>query len=114
MEPPVPIDLVTKSGFYLAGRLRTVVIPAFQTYANIVVPETLSAFGDIERRADEVAEQAFQQSGTQAVGEDYGGDMGAEAEKAFDAGLAFYELMSDFRQATLNLLAVGLYHLFEQ
>ena len=114
MEPPVPIGLVVRNGFYLAGRLRAVVIPAFRTYVDTVVPETLAAFGDIERRAEEVTEQAYQQSGTQAAGEDYGGDMGAEAEKAFDAGLAFYELMSDFRQAMSNLLAVGMYHLLEQ
>lgn len=114
MEPPVPIGLVVRNGFYLAGWLRAVVIPAFRTYVNTVVPETLAAFGDIERWAEEVTEQTYQQSGTQAAGEDYGGDMGAEAEKAFDAGLAFYELMSDFRQAISNLLAVGMYHLLEQ
>ena len=41
-------------------------------------------------------------------------DMGAVAEWATEYGIQYYETMSGVRQGILNLLAVGLHHLFEQ
>jgi hypothetical protein len=71
-------------------------------------------FGDLEKRADEVAEAAFERYGAEPAGEDFNDDMGDFAERAHDQGIAFYQTMSAIRQSILNLLAVGLFHLVEQ
>jgi hypothetical protein len=72
------------------------------------------AFANLDKRADEVANAAFQRYGSESAGDDFDGDMSVFAERAEDEGLAFYEVMFGLRQATLNLFSAGLFHLVEQ
>lgn len=98
----------------MAWRVRVFAIPYFKTYGECILRDVVAAFGDLERRADEVASAAFERYGAEPVGEDFDGDMGAFAERAQDEGIDFYQTMFAIRQSTLNLLAVGLFHLVEQ
>lgn len=110
----MPTELVAYNGLYLAGWVRQVTIPCFQTFIRIVLPDILSSFRGLEERAENVSSAEFERIGASAVWQHVDGDMSVAAEAAFDAGVAFYQLMTDSRQATVNLLAVGLFHLVEQ
>src|SRR6185312_12755231 len=61
-----------------------------------------------------VQDAAYQELMSQPVGEHYSGDGSEEAEYAFEAGLSFYQSITDMYQATLNLFAAGLFHVIEQ
>jgi hypothetical protein len=74
------------------------------------VARLLGAFSTIETEADEIADKTFGAYG-QLPGE---GDMGDFADSARDEGIAYYQTLSELKQGVTNLLAVGLYHLFEQ
>lgn len=102
------------TGHYVAWRVRVSAIPYLKAYGECVLRDVVGAFGDLERRADEVANAAFERYGAQPAGENFDGDMGDFAERAQDEGIAFYQTMFAIRQSTLNLLAVGLFHLVEQ
>ena len=70
------------------------------------------AFKDIEAEAEAAAEAEYERLG--ALPSDGDTDMGDVAEQAHEYGIEYYETMSDVRQAVLNVLVVGLYHLLEQ
>lgn len=108
------IDLVKYNGIYLATRLRESTIPWFRAFSDTVAPDILGVFEDIESRSEVIAEAEFERLANRATGESADGDLSIEAESAFDVGVAFFSLMTDFKQATTNLLAVGLFHLLEQ
>jgi hypothetical protein len=74
------------------------------------VDRLLGAFSNIEAEADEVADKAFEAYG-QLPGE---GDMADFAESARDQGIEYYMTLARLKQGVTNLLAVGLFHLFEQ
>ena len=74
----------------------------------------MGAFSDLEKKADEVADAAFQRYGDEPAGPDFDGDMSVFAERAEQKGQAFYETMYPLRQAALNLFTAGLFHLLEQ
>jgi len=102
------------TGHYVAWRVRVSAIPYVKAYGECALRDVVAAFGDLERRAEEVANAAFERYGAQPAGEDFDGDMGAFAERAQDEGIAFYQTMFAIRQSTLNLFSVGLFHLVEQ
>lgn len=74
------------------------------------VARLLDAFGNIEAEAQSVAQAAFDAYG-QIPGE---GDMADFADSANDEGIEYYRTLSEMKQGVTNLLAVGLYHLYEQ
>lgn len=82
-------------------------------FCECVLCELIPAFGDVDKRANEVAEREYHRLGSQPVGE-YGDGMASAAEAAHDKGLAFYQTMTAVRQSVLNLFAAGLFHLIEQ
>lgn len=102
------------TGDYVAWRVRVSAIPYLGAYGECILRDVVGAFGDLERRAEEVANAAFERYGAQPAGEDFDGDMGAFAERAHNEGITFYEKMFAIRQSTLNLFAVGVFHLVEQ
>ena len=71
-----------------------------------------TAFGGIDEEADAAAEAEFERLGSLPADDEI--DMGAVAEWATEYGIQYNETMSGVRQGILNLLAVGLHHLFEQ
>lgn len=44
-------ELVARNGIYLASYLRELTIPHFRTFIDVVVPDVLSAFRDLEASA---------------------------------------------------------------
>ena len=73
-----------------------------------------AAFSSIAEEADAAAEAEFERLGSMPADPDSSIDMGDVAEWATEHGIKYYETMSGVRQGVLNLLAVGLHHLFEQ
>lgn len=74
------------------------------------VARLLGSFSGIEDEAERDTNAAFQAYGAMP-GE---GDMGDLAESARDEGIEYYRTLVELRQGVTNLLAVGLYHLYEQ
>ncbi len=70
----------------------------------------LAGFATIAEEADAYGNRMFE-SYVQAVGERDPGDF---ADEARDQGVQYYVLLSNLRQGIVNLLAAGLYHLYEQ
>ena len=74
----------------------------------------LPSFEQIEKEANDHAEEVFRDLGSQPASQDDFVDMADLAEIAQERGLARYEALSSVRQAILNWLTVSLYHLVEQ
>ena len=102
------------NGSYMAWRVQSCAIRYVEAYGGFVLNDVLSGLGNLERRAEEIANAEFARLGSEPVYGDCDVDMGSLAEEANDKGLAFYETMSSLRQTTLNLFTVGLFHLVEQ
>ncbi len=102
------------TGSYMAWRVRASAVPYVTSYGDGVLNTLLPAFGDLEARANEIADGEFGRLGSEPAGEECDGDMGAAAEAAEEKGHAFYRTMATLRQTTLNLFAAGLFHLLEQ
>lgn len=102
------------SGSYLAFQLRVRALPFFRVYQESILTDVLAGFVNIETRADEVAEAAFNRMASRPATDDFDGDMSREAEAAQEEGQLYYDAMCGLRQATINLMTAGLFHLLEQ
>lgn len=101
------------NGSYVASEVVRLSRPiiAFREY---VFRDILPAFGNIDERANQVADEYFNLIGSQPVGE-YGEiDMADVAEEANSRSYDWWEMMTSLRQSMLNLIAAGLFHLVEQ
>lgn len=81
-------------------------------FVENVETRLLPTFHDIEKEADKVQEQEWNRLCSSCTSTDI--DPAGLAEKAHDAGLDYYLMVSGVRQALLNVSAATLYHLFEQ
>lgn len=101
------------NGSYLASRIRHLAGPliAFQEYA---FRDVLPAFGNIDARAEQVANEYYNRIGSQPAGEYENIDMADVAEAAQSDSYDWWEMMTSLRQTMLNLMAAGLFHLVEQ
>jgi hypothetical protein len=102
------------NGTYLARQFQAFATPYFKAYADSILNDVLSGFGNLEQRADKVANAEFDRLRSRAASEDFDGDLSREAGWAQESGQAYFETMSGLRQAMINLLAAGLFHLLEQ
>lgn len=100
-------------GSYLAFQLRVGGLPFFRIYKESILDDALAGFVNLEQRANAVADAAFKRYGSRSATDD-SGDMSQEVEWANDEGQIYYEAMAGLRQATINLLSAGLFHLLEQ
>ena len=100
------------NGIYLASQVRRLSGPviAFREY---VLRDVLPAFGDIDARAEQVANDYYNRIGAQPADE-YEIDMADVAEAADQHSYDWWEMMTSLRQTMLNLMAAGLFHLVEQ
>jgi hypothetical protein len=78
---------------------------------DIVSGKLLLAFDDVEEEAERVSGETLSRLSANAGRESDFGDL---AESAFDAKITHYERLSDVRQGILNLIAVAIFHQFEQ
>lgn len=81
-------------------------ISAIEAFRNAALGKVVPAFRDIAREAGSATDKKY--PGAMARDDD------SLAELAIDHYAECYEMLSGVRQGVLNLLAVGLYHLFEQ
>ena len=72
----------------------------------------LPTFRDIENEAEKVQEQEWDRLCSSYASPDI--DPADLAEKARDAGIDYYTMVSGVKQSLLNVSATSLYHLFEQ
>lgn len=84
------------------------VLPQFEALADDGIFRVLGAFDGIETEANEYGQRAWESY----VGS--GSGTAELAEHAQNQGILYYEGLSNLRQGISNLLAVGLYHQFEQ
>jgi len=101
-------------GLYISWRIRQMVLPFVRVYGQWVDEHIIPLGDQLEKMADAVEQQVYDELMSQPCGEDYSGDGSEEAETAHDRGLSFYEDISKMHQATLNLFAAGLFHVAEQ
>ena len=81
-------------------------------YITMARERILPAFGALEQEAEQVTDSEYEGFGQHYDPECH--DPAALAETAFENGVTHYVVMSEVAQGVRNLLAAGLYHLFEQ
>ncbi len=86
-------------------------IPLIDAFADCLKKRVLPSFENLSSEADEVENEAWNQLSSFAPEDSDPSDF---VESAFNAGLEFYQTMTELAQGMRNLFAVGLYHLFEQ
>jgi hypothetical protein len=87
-------------------------VPQLHSLVEVLEHRLLPTFTDIESEANEKAEREWERLGSLPARDDI--DMSDLAEKAFQTGLAHYEMMTDLRQGLQNMFATALFHLYEQ
>lgn len=101
-------------GLYIAYRIRQMVLPFVRVYGQWVDERIIPMADQLEKMANAVEQEAYDNLMSQPAGDDYPGDGSDEAEAAHDIGISFYEDISNMYQATLNLFSAGLFHVMEQ
>lgn len=86
-------------------------LPEVSTFRSVVARRILPAFENIEDEAKEARAEALNRLSSGAGPDD---DFASIAEIAFDSEITRYELLSATQQAMINLIAVAMYHQFEQ
>ena len=86
-------------------------LPQLAALRESIFSRFLPTFDSIEAEAKAIEAEAYARLRAGATEDSDGGDL---AEAAFDAGFEHYFLMSETRQAMINLFAVAIAHLFEQ
>lgn len=99
---------------WVANNIPRLYLPPVEAYRAAARTKILPVFGDLEQEADAVAETEFERLCAQPAKPDFHGDLSDLAERATEHGYEYGETMFAIRQSVLNLLAAGLYHLFEQ
>jgi hypothetical protein len=97
-------------GMQVSGRIVGPIV-AFREY---IFRDVLPAFGNIDDRANQVADDYFNRVGSMPASEYQSFDMSDVADDAQAHSLDWWEMMTSLRQTMLNLLAAGLFHLVEQ
>jgi len=96
------------AGLYISWRIRQMVLPFVRVYGQWVEEHIIPMSDQLEKMANTVEQEAYDNLMSQPVGDDYSGDGSDEAEAALDIGLSFYKDISKMYQATLNLFSAGL------
>src|ERR1700679_2384847 len=98
---------------YLELLLNGYIIGPISALRRYIFSSVIPAFGNLEKRAGDVAEEHFSEIGSQPVYDDIVFDIADVAEEAQQKSLDWFLMMVSLRQTMLNLLAVGLFHLTE-
>lgn len=101
-----------RNNLFWAHQIKANFLPGIDFFAKCLEGKIIPAFDSIEKEADEIEREAFENPSGYIDPEYY--DPADAAENAFEKGLEYYEWMTDMLQGVINLFAAGLYHLFEQ
>jgi hypothetical protein len=102
------------TGGYLEMQINGYIIGRIMGFRKYIFSDVIPAFGNLDKRADDVANEYYNKIGAQPAWNDCHVDMAGVAEAAHDKSLSWYQMMTSLRQSMLNLLAAGLFHLTEQ
>jgi hypothetical protein len=102
------------TGGYLEMQINGYIIGPIMAFRKYIFTDVIPAFGNLDRRADKVADEYYNEIGSQPAWNDADIDMADVAEAAHQKSLSWYQMMTSLRQSMLNLLAAGLFHLTEQ
>lgn len=94
--------------FQMWGPVRQSLIERHQFYAEQAQTRLLGQFKDIEGEADRAADEWLERSSRRFDPDRH--DIGEFYERAYDEGLAHYQLLSDMRDQTHLSIAAGLFH----
>lgn len=94
--------------FQMWGPFRQSLISAHLFYCEQARKRLLSQFEDIEHEADRAAEAWLEDHSHQYNPDIH--DHGDFEERAFDAGIEFYQLLTDMRDQTRMSVVAGMYH----
>ncbi len=97
---------------FWTGYFDTVFVPQIRELVDTLGDRLLPAFDNLEAEAERKSDEEYERLGSLPASEDV--DMADLAEKAMDAGVAHYQMMSGLRQGLQNMFAAALYHLYEQ
>lgn len=106
-------SMVANAGFW-ADYSRRVYVRTIEGFRAGALEKIAPVFSGIAKEAEAAAEAEFERLGSMPSDPYSSIDMSDLAEWAIDHGIEYYKTMSGVRQGALNLLAVGLHHLFEQ
>ena len=102
----------TGNHMFWAHYAASVIKPQLALVVEVACNRILPTFDDIAAEADDHAEEHWNEVMQSAGSPDI--DPGDIAESARDAGIDRYGALASMRQASLNIYAVLLHHLFEQ
>jgi len=85
------------TGRYISEQIR-LQVTYVTAYSKCVLEDLLPAFGNMEERADKIADEEFNRLGEQPANEDFDGDMSDIAEQATAHGQAFFDTMVALQQ----------------
>ena len=105
--------MIPNAGFW-ARYFRQFHIRRVEAFRTAALDKVERAFSGIAEEADAAAEAEFDRLGSMPADLDGSIDLGDLADWATERGIEYYETMLAVRQGMVNLLAVGLHHLFEQ
>jgi hypothetical protein len=87
-------------------------IPTIEALEQALEKKLLPSFSNLDAEAEEVSNKSFEELGNRPGNGDV--DMAELAEFAEDKGVSYYITMKGIEQGIVNIMAAGLYHLFEQ
>lgn len=105
--------MMANAGFW-ANYFREFHVQAIERFRTAALDRVIPAFNGIEEEARGVTEAEYERLVSMPADPDSAFDMAHLADWATEHGAEYYETISGVRQGALNLLAVGLHHLFEQ
>jgi hypothetical protein len=99
---------------YVARRIEGDILAPIVAFREYIFRDVLPAFGNINERAQQVADDYYNLIAALPRGEFDEIGMADVAEDAQEESHSWWEMMTSLRQTMLNLTAAGLFHLLEQ
>lgn len=101
-------------GFFWSRHFEHAFCRPVEVFVEAVEKRLLPTFDNLEKEAEAVAQAEWKSFMSTACCPDDCVDPGDFAEQAQDAGIDYYQSLSNVRQSLLNLSVVALHHMFEQ
>ena len=104
--------IMIRNSLFWAHRIKVYFLPGIDFFERCLKERIIPAFDSIEKEADKVAQEAFENPSEYIDPEYY--DPADAADDAFEKGLEYYEWMTGMLHGVIKLFAAGLYHLADE
>lgn len=101
-------------GHYIANMVRRSAMAYVRGYVTVFQNNVLPVFANLNDRVKKIEDDEYRRLCELPASENFSGDLSELADQSHEAGMVFYKTMTELRQATLALYAVGLFHSIEQ